>query len=431
MAEAERRLSSDRRAIEEAAEAKAHARDAAKIAALQQASAANDAELEKARRSELAALQAVQKAEQVKRNVEVEIARRVAEQSNVAAERAREEAAQQYATELSAARGEIAVKDAKLRDAQRAEIDARRTMREAEEAKRETQLTVDRLLDAERAKAREQALKERDDEYRLKVLDKDRQLAELRQKVDEAQRKANQGPEQRAGEVLDLDLCDTLQSAYPLDLFERVRKGQRGGDVLQTVRSSSGSACGRILWEFKRTKNWQEGWLSKLREDQREARAEIAALATETLPEDLSPFGERDGVWVTSLATIVPMATLLRHAIIETATARRASALTDSKKDLIFSYLTGPQFRQRMASVAETYIEMRGDLDREKRVVVKQWSSREQQLNRVLGGMAGVYGDLQGIVGTSLPRVEGLSLPELEPDDDSGDNDGSGSREVA
>jgi hypothetical protein len=430
VAEAERRLSSERRAIEEAAEARARARDSVTIAALEQASSAKDAELARARTAELAAIKATEEAEDAKLSIELEVARRAMELSNAAAGRAREEASEEYAVELSSARREIAEKDAKLLEAQQAEIDARRAKREAEQAKREVELTVERRLDAVNIKAREQALKERDDEYRLKVLEKDRQLAELRQKLDEAQRKADQGPQQRAGDVLELDLCDTLQRAFPLDLFERVRKGQRGGDVVQTIRSSSGTVCGRILWESKRTKSWQEAWLSKLREDQREARAEIAALVTETLPEDLSALGERDGVWVTSLATVVPMAALLRHAIIETATARRASALTDSKKDLIFAYLTGPQFRQRMTSVAEAYVEMRADLDKEKRSAVKQWSSREQQLNRVVSSMAGVYGDLHGIVGASLPRVEGLSLhaPEVNEDDV---GDGSAGREVA
>jgi hypothetical protein len=282
---------------------------------------------------------------------------------------------------------------------------------------------VARRLDEERAKVRELALKERDDDYRLKLSEKDKQLTELKEKLDEAQRKADQGSQQRTGEVLELDLHNTLQAAFPFDLFERIPKGQRGGDVLRTVRSPTGADCGRILWESKRTKNWQESWLPKLRDDQREARADIAAIASETLPEDVTSFGERDRVWVTSLGTVVPVAGALRYVLIETATARRAGDLTDSKKDLIFAYLTGPQFRQRMTSVAEAYVEMRSDLDREKRLIVKQWSTREKQLDRVAAGMACVYGDLQGIVGASLPRVEGLSLPEPEAEqDDTSDN---------
>jgi hypothetical protein len=433
VAAAERRFAADRSVIEEAAAAKARAESASMIAALERATETKDAELAKAREAELAAIEARKEAEDAKRNVDLEVARRVAEQAEVAANRGREEAAQQYEARLKAAESGRAETDAKLKAAEAAELAALKAKADAEETQRQAELTVARRLDEERGKVREQALKERDDEYRLKMSDKDRQLSELKQKLDEAQRKADQGSQQRTGDVLELDLCNTLQTAFPLDVFERIPKGQRGGDVLQIVRSATGADCGRILWESKRTKNWQEPWLAKLREDQRDARADLAALATETLPDGMTSFGERERVWVTSLATVVPVAALLRHALIETATARRAGALTDSKKDLIFAYLTGPQFRQRMTSVAETYVEMRADLDKEKRVTVKQWSTREQQLNRYLNGMAGVYGDLQGIVGASLPRVEGLSLPELESDedDDSDNNDGSGGREVA
>jgi len=431
-AEAGRRFAADRQAIENAAAAKARDESAAEIKTLMQAAEAKDAELLKARTAELAARTAIRQAEEAQQNVEVEVSRREAEQLHAAGGQARADAATRYSKQLAAVTSEISDKDAKLAEAQAREMEARRAKREAEDSKRETELLVDRRLDEERNKAREAALRERDDDYRLKISDKDRQLAELREKLGEAQRKADQGSQERAGDVLEVDLYEGLQRAFPMDLVERVRKGQRGGDVLHTVRSPIGAACGRILWETKRTKNWQDVWLPKLREDQREARADIAALATETLPPDLEAFGEREGVWVTSLATVVPMAAALRHALIETATARRASAFTDSKKDLIFAYLTGPQFRQRMSSVAETYIEMRADLDKEKRTTVKQWSTREQQLNRVLVGMSGVYGDLRGIVGTSLPPVEGLSLPN--PQNDDNDSSGSGDpddREVA
>jgi hypothetical protein len=378
---------------------------------------------EKAREAELAALKVQQEAEATKRNLDLEVARRVAKEAEIAAKRAREETAQQFDTRLKAAETERAEVATKLAVAEAAELAARKAKAEAEEAKRQAELKVARRLDEERAKVRELALKERDDDYRLKLSEKDKQLTELKEKLDEAQRKADQGSQQRTGEVLELDLHNTLQAAFPFDLFERIPKGQRGGDVLHTVRSPTGADCGRILWESKRTKNWQESWLPKLRDDQREARADIAAIASETLPEDVTSFGERDRVWVTSLGTVVPVAGALRYVLIETATARRAGDLTDSKKDLIFAYLTGPQFRQRMTSVAEAYVEMRSDLDREKRLIVKQWSTREKQLDRVAAGMACVYGDLQGIVGASLPRVEGLSLPEPEAEqDDTSDN---------
>jgi hypothetical protein len=413
-AEAERRLRSEREAIAAAATAAARKETAAEVASFKRAAEAKDAELAKARDAELAARTAMREASEAKARIEVEVARRVGEAIQSATLRARTEAADQFTNELKAAKDEIRDKNRKLAEAEAAEIAARRAKREAEEAKHSTELLVECRLDAERAKARDAAIRERDEDHRLKLADKDRQLTELRDKLEEARRKADQGSEVCAGDVLELDLFEALQRAFPMDLLERVRKGQRGGDVLHTVRSRSGAVCGRILWETKRTKNWAEAWLAKLREDQREASADVAALATETLPPDIEAFGERDGVWVTSLATMLPVAELLRHALIEITTARRAGAFADSQKDRIHSYLIGPQFRQRMSGVAEAYSAMREELDKEKRATVKQWSSREQHLSRILLGMSGVYGDLYGIVGASLPAVEGLALPEPE-----------------
>jgi hypothetical protein len=389
-----------------------------KLAAAQASIAAKDAKLKSAQQAELAARKAKEEAEQGKREAELAVQRRVDHMRLSIAAEATQKASDEAATKLKAAEASIAEKDAKLVAAQASELEARRLKVEAEEAKREVELTVARRLDVERSKAREQAARERDDEFRLKLGDKDEQLRAMREQIEELRRKGDQGSQQLVGEVLELDLLSTLQDAFPGDRFERVKKGLRGADVLQTVLSPSGSECGKIIWESKRTRNWSEPWLAKLRDDQRETKADVAALASETLPEGLSAFGLRDGVWVTALSSVVSMAAVLRHGLIDVSTARRAGALAESKKDHVYAYLTSPQFRQRIAGVAEVYVEMRSELDREKRATLTQLSKREKQLDRILAGVTGFYGDLQGIAGSSLPPVEGLSLaaPEDTPE---------------
>jgi hypothetical protein len=100
--------------------------------------------------------------------------------------------------------------------------------------------------------------------------------------------------------------------------------------------------------------------------------------------------------------------------LIETDKARRAAAIDDTAKDRVFSYLTTPQFRQRIMQAVEAHTEMCSDLDAEKRSTKRLWAKREKQLDRVLGGIAGMYGDLQGIVGSGMPTLEKLELPGLE-----------------
>ena len=376
--------------------------------------AERDAQVEAAKKAELAALKAKESAEQAQRDVALEVQRQVNARRAEIEQEAVKQANAEMATKMDAVQAQLTTKDEKLKAAQQGEIDALRLKAEAEDAKREVELDVARRLDEERAQVRESAIKERDEANRLKVAEKDKQLDDLREQIEELRRKGNTGSQQLAGEVLELDLVEILQHAFPTDRFERVTKGQSGADVIQTVLSPSGGRCGTILWESKRTKTWQNGWLSKLREDQRAVKADIAALATETLPAGVFTFAEMERVWVTSLATIVPVAAALRHGLLEVGTVRRAGALAESSKDQVFEYLMSAPFRQRLSRIVEGYEELRADLEREKKSMNSLWNKREKQLDRVLGGVSGLYGDLQGIAGSSLPTLDKLELPALE-----------------
>lgn len=417
MAEAARRVESERAEIEIRAQAAAESKFAEQIQAGQTAIAERDAQLEAAKQAQLAALNAKAEAEQAKRDVELTVRQRVDAQKSEIERQAREGAESEAATKLNAVNEALAAKDAKLKKAEEAELAALHAKAEAEEAKRQVELTVARRLDEDRGKVREQALKERDEEYRLKVAEKDKQLDDLKVKLAEVQRKADQGSQQLKGDVLELDLCDALTSAFPGDEVERVKKGQKGGDVIHTVRSNSGLICGRIKWESKHTQNWIPAWLPKLREDQRAAKCDLAALMSETLPDGITHFDVIDEVWVSGIGTVLPMATALRRGLIETATARRAAAGADSKKDIVYGYLTGSEFRARVRGVIEPIIEMRTSLETEKRSASRQFAVREKQLERMGLSLSGMYGDLQGLVGPSLPAVEGLALPKPDADE--------------
>ncbi len=416
-ADSERRLSSERQAIEDAAAARVRAEDADVIAELRRASGVKDTELLRAKETEVASLKAIQQADEAKRNVDLEVARRAGAEAEAAAVKARAETAKQFGARLQAAEAALADTDAKRKTAEDAELAALTAKREAEEMKRTAELAIARRLDEERAKVRDQAIRERDEEHRLKVADKDKQLADLKTRVDELQRRTEQGSPQLVGEVLEVDLLDVLTAAFPIDRFERVGKGQRGADVKQSVIGSGGLAAGTVLWEAKRTKTWSDGWLPKLRENQRVAKADVAAIVSETLPPNVMSFDFIDGVWASGFTTAVPLAAALRQGLIETARARRAAAGADQTKDLAYNYLMGTEFRRRVTGLLEPVIEMRAGLEAEQRSMTRQWSQRGKQIERIALGVAGVYGDLQGILGPNLPQVEGLALPTAETDE--------------
>jgi hypothetical protein len=213
------------------------------------------------------------------------------------------------------------------------------------------------------------------------------------------------------GEVQELE--NLLCARFPFDTIEPVPKGEFGGDTLQRVVSAGGQPSSAILWESKRTKNWSDGWLVKLREDQRTAKAEIDVLVSQVLPKGVESFDVVDGVWVTSPRAALPVATVLRHTLLEVSMARQVSDGQQTKTEMVYQYLTGPRFRHRVEAIVEAFSSMQEDLDKVRKVIMKQWAKREAQIERVMGATVGMYGDLQGIAGKSLQEIEGLELPAL------------------
>lgn len=304
-------------------------------------------------------------------------------------------------------------REAKLAEAQKVQADLLRKQRELDDARRELELTVEKRVQDGLASTREQAKKEAEEGLKLKVMEAEQTISSMQKQIEELKRKAEQGSQQLQGEVQELELEALLRAKFPRDTIEPVPKGEHGGDALQHVVGPSGQPCGTIIWESKRTKNWSDGWLAKLREDQRAAKAEIAVIVSQALPAEIETFGLVENVWVTHTKTVFPLAYTLRHTLIEVASARQASEGQQTKTEMVYQYLTGPRFRHRVEAIVEAFSSMQEDLDKEKKAITKQWAKREEQIDRVMQATAGMYGDLQGIAGKTIQEIEGLELPAL------------------
>jgi hypothetical protein len=179
--------------------------------------------------------------------------------------------------------------------------------------------------------------------------------------------------------------------------------------------------CGTILWEIKRTKNWNDGWLAKLRDDQRAAKAEIALLVSHAIPKGVDAFDYVEGVWVTEPRYALTVAIALRQSLIELQAARAASAGQQTKVELVYQYLTGPLFRQRIQAIVEKFSDMQADLAKERKTMTRLWAKRESQITRVIESTVGMYGDLQGIAGKALQEIDGLDVQLLDSRSDADD----------
>jgi hypothetical protein len=338
------------------------------------------------------------------------------QRAHLAAE-ALETARGQVSVELADRDQQLAEVHTKLKTAQESELALRKERRDLEEQKHTLELTLTRRLDEERDKIRETAKREAADERLLKDAEKDKLIGDLTRQIDELKRKSEQGSQQLQGEVLELSLENVLRRHFPLDTFIPVPKGIHGGDVLQEVHES-GRLCATILWEAKRTKTWSDGWLPKLRDDQRAAKAQVAILVTVELPKDVSHFSQVDGVWIASWQCALGLASAIRHGLIEVSIAKQALDGQHGKMELLYKYLSGSEFRHRIEGIVEAFITLKDDLETEKRAMQRIWARREKQLERAVAQTAAMHGDLSGIIGAQLPAIEALMLPRIATDAD-------------
>ncbi|CAH1385432.1 DUF2130 domain-containing protein [Candidatus Nitrotoga sp. M5] len=318
------------------------------------------------------------------------------------------------ARELSELQEVLKTNNGKLAEAQKAQAELIKKQRELDDATRELDLTVEKRVQDGLTVVRTQAKKDAEDEQKLKVMEKEQTIAAMQKQIEDLKRRAEQGSQQLQGEVQELELENLLRTKFPFDAIDPVPKGEFGGDVLHRVVGSGGHSGGTILWELKRTKNWSDGWLVKLRGDQRTAKAEIAVIVSQVLPKGVETFEMVEGVWVTHPRAALPVAMILRQSLLELALARQSTEGQQTKTEMVYQYLTGPRFRQRVEAIVEAFSTMQDDLDKERKVIMKQWAKREEQIMRVMGATVGMYGDLQGIAGKSLQEIEGLEFPALE-----------------
>jgi len=337
--------------------------------------------------------------------------------------RAKKHAEESVTVELKDLRAQLNERSQQLDTARNQELDLRKRQRELEEREKNQDLELARKLDEERQKIWQEASVKNVEEHQLKLREKDLQMEQMRRQIDELQRKADQGPQNRQGEVLELELEDMLRSKFPLDQIEPVAKGKRGGDITQRVHSSSGQLAGTICWEAKRTRNWNDGWIQKLRDDQRDAKADVAVIVSDALPTNAGCISQIEGVWITDFRSALGLAVALREALLQITHARTALAGKNEKMEFVYAYLSGPQFKQRIEAIVESFAAMKIDLDGERRAIEKQWAKREKRIESVLKQMASLHGDLEGIVGASLPAVTMLELSPGETNSQEPSND--------
>lgn len=323
------------------------------------------------------------------------------------AEKRSAEAQQKQVNELAE---RLKEQEHRAKAAEQNELELRKKQREVEEKSKQLEIQLQRELDQRLHAELEKAAKLESERFLLKEREYQKQINDMKAAVEEARRKASPVSQQLQGEVLELELEHMLQEAFPQDIIAEVKKGQFGADIHQIVRTIGGKTVGIIVWESKHAENFKADWLPKLREDARNAKGSIAVLVSRALPNDIKVCAERDHVWVTNFEFVLPLATLLRQTLLKVDQEKLVQSGKEVKAEMLYSYINSQEFRGRVEAIVESFREMRDDLDKEQRALQNSWKKREKQIMRLATNTAFMYGELQGVVGVSLPDIQGLAL---------------------
>ncbi len=325
----------------------------------------------------------------------------------------RKELTEKNSLELTDLKKQLEEKEKKVAELRNQELSLREEKRKIEDEKKELKLEVARQLDEGKKKLEEEILKQAAEEHRLRDMEKEKVINDLKKSLEDAQRKVNQGSQQLQGEVQELDLERSLRETFPSDLIEPVEKGIRGADIRHVVHTPLGKDCGIILWESKRTKAWSDEWIAKLKDDVRATGANIPVIVSSVLPKEaVNGIGFINGVWICTFQLALSIAMLLRKDLLDIAHQKASVAHKEGKADLLYEYVTGHEFQQHVEALAEVYQNMSLQIVREKAAFEKIWKAREAQIQRLFTSTAHIYGTVEGVVGSSLPPVKGLDLLE-------------------
>jgi len=341
-----------------------------------------------------------------------EVEKQLAQKLSAAEAKAAKKIEGKYSDQLKELLGNLAEQDESLRTFKQQEVAFRKKQRELEQAKEDAELNIQRQLDEERESIRTEVETKASEQHRLKDLEKEKVINDLRSNLADMTRKAEQGSMETQGEVLELDFEQQLRSFFPYDEIAPVPKGIRGADLIQTVKTPFGQECGVLLWETKNTKAWSGQWIPKLKDDMIETRAAIAILVSVSLPDGVARFGQVDGVWVSDPLSAIPLAAALRQQLVALDRERQASVGKNEKMELLYQYLAGTEFKQKIEGIVEAFTSMQEQINRERRAMEKQWKEREKQIERVIKNTVGLYGDMQGIIGGQIPIIPALELDD-------------------
>lgn len=323
-----------------------------------------------------------------------------------------------FENQLKILQQSVADNEEKLKEARKRELEFLQKEQNLNRKEAELELAVQKKIIEEREKLsveirkiEAQKIEQLETDFRMRLAEKDKQLEDQKKLAEEMKRKAEQGSMQLQGEVQELLLENILQNTFPHDTILPVGKGVRGADCIQVVNNNFGNECGKIIYESKRTANFSNDWIDKLKADMRSQGADVAVIVTQSMPKDMERFGEKDGVYICTFAEVNSLAAVLRTSILKIYALSKSQENKGDKMTMLYDYLTGSEFNEQWKAIREGFLSMKMSIQKERDAMERLWSAREKQLSKVLLNATRFKGSIEGIAGS-----ETVNLNLLEDD---------------
>jgi hypothetical protein len=338
----------------------------------------------------------------------------IAKQKNSLMDDAKKKAESDIQQKLEMLSSELAEKSKSIQEAQKRELDLLKKQQELDEQKNNLELEAQRKMQELKSELEEKIRKNEGEKVDMKLKEKDKTIEDLHKMVDEMKRRSEQGSMQLQGEVQELALEELLRSSFPFDIIEEVSKGVRGADAIQIVNNHFGKQCGKIIYESKRTKSFSAEWIEKLKADQRLSQADVAILVTQTMPKEMTHFGEKNGIWICSFEEVKPLAAVIRDGILKISQATASQENKGEKMQMMYDFLTSIEFKNQMEAIIDGFRSMREGIIKERIQAEKNWKEREKQLDKVLLNATHFIGSVKGIAGNALADIKMIGEEDSE-----------------
>ncbi len=316
--------------------------------------------------------------------------------------------------QLESLKKELDEKSDKLKEYNKTVAENEKLKREKEEIKEQIIYEKEKEFNQKLQEERSRITQRFEDDYKLTLKEREKTIEDMSKQIEELKKRAEQGSMQLQGEVQELEIERTLRELFPFDEINEVKKGAKGADVIQAIRNTTGTLCGKIYYESKRTKNFDNNWISKLKEDNLLEKADVLVIITEAMPEEQEKFIFRDGVWICSFREFRWFVPVLRYSVIEVHNVAITNQGRESKMEMLYNYLVSQEFRGQFEAIIEGFYSIQEGFNKEKMQIQKIWKEREKQLEKIRTNTSYFYGAIKGIAGTSIPNIQLLEMDNDE-----------------